>query len=139
MVVGPKDEVAHPWSLVNRVQARLEKFEQEQVDLYNLAYGRLLKMLLLTCKLRRMDIEVRRMKIEQKRQLIATLQEEVAKIQEEREKQLAAEKEQLTPEDLEQFSQEEWDAQWDSEHPLPEIPENPEDEKDVDYEFEQAQ
>ena len=44
----------------------------------------------------------------------------------------------MAPEDLEAFSQEEWETVWDAEHPLPEVPENPEDEVDGDYESEQV-
>ena len=42
----------------------------------------------------------------------------------------------IPPEELELFIQEDWEAQWDTDHPLPDIPENPEDEIDDDYEFE---
>jgi hypothetical protein len=49
---------------------------------------------------------------------------------------LTADKEQLQPEDLETFVQEEWDSAFYAEHPLPEIPDSPEDEIDADYEVE---
>ena len=61
---GPKEQPPFPWSMVNRVQRRLEKYDQEQVDNYCLPYGRVLKLLLMTCRLRRLDIEIRRFKVE---------------------------------------------------------------------------
>ncbi|CAK78599.1 unnamed protein product (macronuclear) [Paramecium tetraurelia] len=129
---GPKPEPQYKWCYVDRVQKRVEKIEQEQVDAYNLILGRLLKFLQLTCRLRKLDIEIRRENIANKRKQIEQLKEEAQKLLEQKELALREHKEQLTPEDLEEFNQEEWDANFDSEHPMPEIPENPVDEIDDD-------
>ncbi|CAD8138112.1 unnamed protein product [Paramecium pentaurelia] len=136
---GPKQEPQYKWCYVDRVQKRIEKIEQEQVDAYNLVLGRLLKFLQLTCKLRKQDIEIRKENIANKRKQIEQLKEEASKLIEQKEIALKEHKEQLSPEDLEEFNQEEWDANFDSEHPMPEIPENPADEIDDDYMIEPPQ
>ncbi|CAD8142533.1 unnamed protein product [Paramecium octaurelia] len=136
---GPKPEPQYKWCYVDRVQKRVEKIEQEQVDAYNVILGRLLKFLQLTCKLRKLDIEIRRENIANKRKQIEQLKEEASKLLEQKELALKEHKEQLSPEELEEFNQEEWEANFDSEHPMPEIPENPADEIDDDYIIEPPQ
>ncbi|CAD8127048.1 unnamed protein product [Paramecium sonneborni] len=136
---GPKPEPQYKWCYVDRVQKRIEKIEQEQVDAYNLILGRMLKFLQLTCKLRKLDIEIRKEIIANKRKQIEQLKEEATKLVELKEAALKEHKEQLSPEEQEEFNQEEWEANFDSEHPMPEIPENPADEIDDDYIVDQPQ
>ena len=60
----------------------------EQVDQYNLGLGRILKWMLLVCKLRRQDIEIRKMKVINHNNLRKQKIEEQAKWNEEKTKAL---------------------------------------------------
>lgn len=50
---GAKDQKVLPYALVNKISEKLSKIDQEQVDQYNLGYGRILRFLKLTCTLRK--------------------------------------------------------------------------------------
>lgn len=65
---GAKPEEVKPYALVNKLQKKVEKYEQEQVDAYNICYARLLRWLNFTLRLRKLNIEIRRAKIEKKKQ-----------------------------------------------------------------------
>ena len=56
--------------MINRVQQQLETFDQDEIDRYNVPFGRLFKFLLQTCTLRKVDIERRHYKMEQERKII---------------------------------------------------------------------
>lgn len=66
--------------MIDRIQKRVEKIEQELVDNYNFVLGRLLRFLVMTCKLRRLDIELRREAIAVKRKAIEQAKDEASKI-----------------------------------------------------------
>lgn len=77
---GPKPNQVEKYALVNRILSKVEKIDQDQVDQYNLYYGRLFKWLKTTCKLRKLDIEIRRANIEKKKALRESKIEEANKI-----------------------------------------------------------
>jgi len=59
---GAKPNQVEVYSNVNKITQKLENFDQAKVDEYNLCYGRLLKWVKYTCKLRKLDIEIRKEK-----------------------------------------------------------------------------
>jgi len=106
------------------------------VDGYNLCYGRLLRFIRLTCILRKSDIEIRRAKIQAKKTDRETKLEEVEKIKAEKERVREEKRAEIPEEEQEAFDWGEWEKQWDEDHPLPEIPEEIQDDVDLDCEFE---
>ncbi|KAM3142503.1 hypothetical protein pb186bvf_005405 [Paramecium bursaria] len=90
---GQKTRPPYKWCMVDRVQKRVEKIELEQVDQYNIPYGRLLRFLIMNCKLRKQDIELRRENIAQTRAAIETAKTEIKRIEELKEQQLKEAKE----------------------------------------------
>jgi len=64
---GSKGVKSNAYAYVNRISEKVAKYNQEEVDLYNITYGRMLKWLVFTSKLRKADIEIRRAKIAAKK------------------------------------------------------------------------
>eukprot|EP00825_Cyclidium_porcatum_P010125 TRINITY_DN1518_c0_g4_i2.p1 TRINITY_DN1518_c0_g4~~TRINITY_DN1518_c0_g4_i2.p1 ORF type:complete len:668 (-),score=196.14 TRINITY_DN1518_c0_g4_i2:102-2105(-) len=132
---GQKPNKVEKYALVNRILAKVEKIDQDQVDQYNLYYGRLLKWLKCTCKLRKQDIENRRANIEKKKTLRQSKIEEEAKLQELKATSKQAKLAEIPPEEQEAFDWTSWEKQFSDEHPPIEIPEEVQDEVDEDCEF----
>ncbi len=129
---GPKESKVEEYATILRLTRRVGKYVQEEVDNYNLGYGRLFKWFSMTLRLRKSDIELRRLKKEEQRKDRIKKMEENDKTVEDKEKALEEHKQSLSPEDLEVFNQEEWETLWDEEHPLHEIPPEVIDDIDAD-------
>eukprot|EP00825_Cyclidium_porcatum_P002631 TRINITY_DN1121_c0_g2_i1.p2 TRINITY_DN1121_c0_g2~~TRINITY_DN1121_c0_g2_i1.p2 ORF type:complete len:658 (-),score=176.34 TRINITY_DN1121_c0_g2_i1:285-2258(-) len=134
---GQKPNQVEKYAMVNRILAKVEKIDQDQVDQYNLYYGRLLKWLKNTCRLRKLDIEIRRANIEKKRATRESKIEESKKIQELKETQKQAKIQEIPPEEQETYDWTEWEKVFNEEHPIPEIPEEVQNEVDADCEFQE--
>ena len=106
------------------------------MDNYNIGYGRLLRWIVLTLKLRKLNIEIRREKQEKERNRRFDMMDENEKIKNQREVALEEHKAQIPPEEIEEFNAEEWLKVWDEEHPLHEIAEEiiPDIDGDIDAE-----
>jgi len=133
--LGPKDAPVKKYAYVNRLTKRLEKYNVEDVDNYNLGLGLLLKFLKQGLETRIQDITRRR---EEKAQ--AKLKREQALTDEEarralKENECVTAKENFQPVDEnDQFNEEEWLSKWEEEHPAIFIPDEIVDDIDEDIE-----
>jgi hypothetical protein len=57
---GPKPEKLEPYAKIGRIAKKVEKYDVEKVEDYNICYGKMLKWLKLVLSLRKQDIEIRR-------------------------------------------------------------------------------
>lgn len=53
---GEKRDEVPPYSLVNKIGKKVEGYDMEEVNAYNVTFGRLLQWLRYTCELRKKDI-----------------------------------------------------------------------------------
>lgn len=132
---GQKPDPVQKYALINRILAKVEKLDQDLVDQYNLYYGRLLKWLKCTCRLRKQDIEIRRANIEKKKANRQAKIEEQQKLTELKETSKQAKLAEIPPEEQEAYDWTEWEKLFSDEHPAIEIPDEVQDEIDEDCEF----
>ncbi|EGR32822.1 hypothetical protein IMG5_069630 [Ichthyophthirius multifiliis] len=134
---GPKPNKVKPYALINKIATKIEKFNQQEIDEYNIGYGRLFKWLQDTTRLRKIDIEVRKQQyadrvaeIEKKEaQLEVWENDKSTKLQEAKDAAAASE-------DPDSFVEEDWIAQWEEENPRPIVPERVVQDVDEDCLFE---
>lgn len=88
---------------------------------YNLFYGKLLKYLLMTARLRKVDCELRAEKIEQLRKAREERVAENQKIEAERERVREEQRAAVAGKEDQVFDEEAWELQWNEEHPLQEL------------------
>ncbi|KAL4455834.1 hypothetical protein ABPG74_003244 [Tetrahymena malaccensis] len=131
---GPKPNKVKPYALVNRITAKLEKYDRTQVEEYNIGYARLFKWLQDTCRLRKTDIEIRRQHYEDRVEEIKKKESELEAWETDKANKLAEAKE--TAEDPENFNDEEWEKTYEEENPRPIVPEAVEADVDEDCFFE---
>ncbi|KAL4484274.1 hypothetical protein ABPG72_006385 [Tetrahymena utriculariae] len=131
---GPKPNKVKPYALVNRITAKLEKYDKTQVEEYNIGYARLFKWLQDTCRLRKTDIEIRRQHYEDRVEEIKKKESELEAWETDKANKLAEAKE--TAEDPENFNDEEWEKTYEEENPRPIVPEAVEADVDEDCVFE---
>ena len=98
-----------------------DKYNEEEVYKYNIAYGLIFKWIKTTCALRKQDVELRQEDRERRRQQRIDQLATQAQMIEEKEAALEQRKAEIAPEETEAFNEEEWLATWDAEHPLPDI------------------
>jgi len=132
---GQKPEYVHMYAKVNRLLAKVEKFELEQVFAYNLYFGMLLRWLRMNCALRSQDIEIRRESAVNRTALREQIIEENERNREEKEHAREEKTNEIPQEELEEFSWEEWENQYNEEHPFKDVPEEVQPEFDEDCEL----
>ena len=60
---GCKNEYVEYYQSINRITQKMQKYNQQEVDDYNIGYGKLFRWLVESCRLRKVDIEIRRQNI----------------------------------------------------------------------------
>eukprot|EP01017_Pseudomicrothorax_dubius_P003077 TRINITY_DN10351_c0_g1_i1.p1 TRINITY_DN10351_c0_g1~~TRINITY_DN10351_c0_g1_i1.p1 ORF type:complete len:161 (+),score=56.13 TRINITY_DN10351_c0_g1_i1:61-483(+) len=129
-------EAPERYAYINRLQKKLERFSQGDVDAYNLGLGRLLRWFTLVLAYRVADIKIRQERHERlraERRAIIQSNEDAATA---KERALEEARAAVPPE--EEFNEEEWLTKYDEEHPeaIKEVPPEVEDDVDADLERE---
>lgn len=119
----------------------MEKYDQDLTDQFNLCYGRMLKFIKLTADLRKKDIEIRRYKIDKRKREREEAIEYNKNLLEKRTEDKERDKEKWESENEqgqggEPFNEEDWDKQWEENNTIKEVPEEIEDDLDLDCDFE---
>ncbi|CAD8201854.1 unnamed protein product [Paramecium octaurelia] len=130
---GPK-EAPLQHATISRLQKLVDVYDEEKVTNYNWALGYLQRFLTLYCKLRKEDVAIRKEILQEKKQQLQAAQELLAQLLEQKETDLQAAKANFQGEEGEEFDEQKWIEQWESEHNLPEIGPEPQDEIDDDLE-----
>lgn len=133
---GAKPNEMKAYARINHLLKKIEKLNAEDIDGYNLGLGRLFRWVLMTLKLRKLNIEVRRENYERKVNDRLNKMDENEKIIAAKEIAFEEYKASVPQEEIEQFNQEEWLKVYDEEHPLLEIPEEMVEDVDNDLENE---
>jgi len=142
---GPRTVKPPKYACTNRILRRLEKFNVEEIDNYNVGLGVLYRFLKHVLEARLLDIQLRKeekaIARQRREQLIEEEQNRIAQ----REKDLAEAREAFAAEhehenteeeeeeeEPQEFNEEEFLRAWDEEHPVIEIPEEVVDDIDAD-------
>lgn len=131
---GAKPEKVEGYSKWSRIVEVLEKMDYQAVLGYNLFYGCLLKYMLMTARLRRVDSEIRREKLVVLRAAREERIKENERLDEEKERVREEQRAALEGNEENPFDEEAWEAQYNEEHPQVEIEPDYEDEVDNDLE-----
>ncbi|CAD8091724.1 unnamed protein product [Paramecium primaurelia] len=130
---GPK-EAPLQHATIFRLEKLIDIYDEEKVMNYNWALGYLQRFLTLYCKLRREDVAIRKEILQEKRVQLQAAKEQLAQLLEQKEIDLQTARTNFQGEEGEEFDEQKWIEQWESEHNLPEIGPEPQDEIDDDLE-----
>lgn len=111
----------------------VDKFNEEEVFNYNIGLGAALKVAKRMLEHRKVNVEMRRAEKEKEKEKRNALVEENDKIKEEKKQALEKHRATLSESELDLFKQEEWEAKYDEENPLRELPPDVVDDIDNDF------
>jgi hypothetical protein len=121
--------------MINFLEEKLGRVDLAAVDQYSLVLGRVYRYLQLLFKLRRADIVLRREAFARNAKRREEIIQENERLAEEKERALLEYKEKLTPEELDSFDLEGWEAQFFETRQFQEVPDPEVEEVDDDYDL----
>ena len=134
---GAKSANVISYAKTNSLTKKMDKYNVEDVENFNIGYGRLFRWFSMNLKLRKVNIEIRRENLENLKVIRQEIMERNQEKMENKVKALEDFRESLNEEELETFNEEEWNLEYDEKNPLEKVPEEVFDEEDNDFDFDE--